>query len=130
MSSQVHVYTYLNTTIHTHKFTYLNTNIHSHKHAHFRRMTSWRGVGSQVHYARIPKYKYLQTQTHTLQAYEELERRELPGSCTVCLALYTGNGLMHVLNLGDSGIHVVRDGMSVFSTNEQQVCIYVMYVRV
>jgi hypothetical protein len=54
------------------------------------------------------------------QAYNDLESRGRQGSCTVCLALVTGDGQLHVLNLGDSGLHVVRDGMSVFSTNEQQ----------
>jgi protein phosphatase PTC7 len=53
-------------------------------------------------------------------AFERLEQDELPGSCTVCLAMLTATGQLHVLNIGDSGLHVVRDGVSVFQTNEQQ----------
>lgn len=44
----------------------------------------------------------------------------MPGSCTACLALLTDDGLLHVLNLGDSGLHLIREGVSVFQTNEQQ----------
>lgn len=55
-----------------------------------------------------------------LQAYEDLNKSELPGSCTVCLALLTAEGQLHVLNIGDSGLHVVRNGVSVFCTSEQQ----------
>lgn len=54
------------------------------------------------------------------KAYNDLEARGRKGSCTVCLALITGDGQLHVLNLGDSGLHVVRDGLSLFCTNEQQ----------
>ncbi|KAJ1491153.1 phosphatase 2C-like domain-containing protein, partial [Baffinella frigidus] len=53
-------------------------------------------------------------------AFERMEQDELPGSCTVCLAMLTATGQLHVLNIGDSGLHVVRDGVSVFQTNEQQ----------
>lgn len=54
------------------------------------------------------------------KAYDELEASELPGSCTACLALLTSEGKLHVLNIGDSGIHLVRDGKSIFRTPEQQ----------
>lgn len=53
-------------------------------------------------------------------AHKELELAELPGSCTACLALFASDGKLHVLNIGDSGIHLVRDGRSIFHTAEQQ----------
>eukprot|EP00285_Hemiselmis_virescens_P012605 CAMPEP_0173391320 /NCGR_PEP_ID=MMETSP1356-20130122/18240_1 /TAXON_ID=77927 ORGANISM="Hemiselmis virescens, Strain PCC157" /NCGR_SAMPLE_ID=MMETSP1356 /ASSEMBLY_ACC=CAM_ASM_000847 /LENGTH=445 /DNA_ID=CAMNT_0014348923 /DNA_START=60 /DNA_END=1397 /DNA_ORIENTATION=- len=53
-------------------------------------------------------------------AYDELELAELPGSCTASLALLTSEGHLHVLNVGDSGIHVVRGEECVFKTREQQ----------
>eukprot|EP00802_Teleaulax_amphioxeia_P013354 Tamp_13404.p1 GENE.Tamp_13404~~Tamp_13404.p1 ORF type:complete len:555 (-),score=77.21 Tamp_13404:59-1702(-) len=54
------------------------------------------------------------------RAVDKLDREEMPGSCTACLALLTHEGLLHVLNLGDSGLHLIRNGVSVFQTNEQQ----------
>ena len=54
------------------------------------------------------------------RAVGQLEQEDMPGSCTACLALLTNEGLLHVLNLGDSGLHLIRNGVSVFQTNEQQ----------
>ena len=54
------------------------------------------------------------------KAFEQLEEEELAGSCTASLALLTADGKLHVLNVGDSGVHVIRDGMCVFQTGEQQ----------
>ena len=46
-----------------------------------------------------------------------LNTEEMPGSCTACLALLTNEGLLHVLNLGDSGLHLIRNGVSVFQVS-------------
>ena len=54
------------------------------------------------------------------KAFDQLEEEELAGSCTASLALLTEDGKLHVLNVGDSGVHVIRDGMCVFQTGEQQ----------
>eukprot|EP00286_Rhodomonas_abbreviata_P017037 CAMPEP_0181325888 /NCGR_PEP_ID=MMETSP1101-20121128/21183_1 /TAXON_ID=46948 /ORGANISM="Rhodomonas abbreviata, Strain Caron Lab Isolate" /LENGTH=480 /DNA_ID=CAMNT_0023434261 /DNA_START=358 /DNA_END=1800 /DNA_ORIENTATION=+ len=61
-----------------------------------------------------PLQAWLQT------AHIELEASKLPGSCTVCLALLKANGELHILNLGDSSLHILRDGATVFETSEQQ----------
>eukprot|EP00287_Rhodomonas_sp_CCMP768_P032043 CAMPEP_0202853496 /NCGR_PEP_ID=MMETSP1389-20130828/90510_1 /ASSEMBLY_ACC=CAM_ASM_000865 /TAXON_ID=302021 /ORGANISM="Rhodomonas sp., Strain CCMP768" /LENGTH=440 /DNA_ID=CAMNT_0049532045 /DNA_START=306 /DNA_END=1628 /DNA_ORIENTATION=- len=53
-------------------------------------------------------------------AHRELDLAQLPGSCTVCLALLKADGELHILNLGDSALHIVRDGVTVFKTVEQQ----------
>jgi len=53
-------------------------------------------------------------------AHRELEESQLPGSCTVCLALLKADGELHILNLGDSSLHILRDGVTVFETMEQQ----------
>eukprot|EP00960_Hanusia_phi_P028957 747680-Hanusia_phi.AAC.5 len=54
------------------------------------------------------------------KAVDELGERNIPGSCTACIAMLTRAGNLHVLNIGDSGLHLIRDGVSIFSTNEQQ----------
>jgi len=54
------------------------------------------------------------------KAFDQLEEEELAGSCTASLGLFTQDGKLHVLNLGDSGIHVLRNGHCVFQTGEQQ----------
>uniref|UniRef100_A0A7S0MYG8 Protein phosphatase n=1 Tax=Cryptomonas curvata TaxID=233186 RepID=A0A7S0MYG8_9CRYP len=54
------------------------------------------------------------------KAYEDLKLEDFPGSCTACLVMLNSLGQLHILNLGDSGMHVLRDGLSAFSTNEQQ----------
>jgi len=53
-------------------------------------------------------------------AFKRMEAADVPGSCTVSAGLITPSGTLHVLNVGDSGLHVVRDGVSVFATHEQQ----------
>ena len=40
--------------------------------------------------------------------------------CVCVRACVCVQGLLHVLNLGDSGLHLIRNGVSVFQTNEQQ----------
>ena len=37
------------------------------------------------------------------KAFDTLEEEELAGSCTASLALFTADGKLHVLNVGDSG---------------------------
>jgi len=54
------------------------------------------------------------------KAFDVLEEEELAGSCTASLGLFTQDGKLHVLNIGDSGIHVLRNGHCVFQTGEQQ----------
>lgn len=54
------------------------------------------------------------------KAFQVLEEEELAGSCTASLALLTDAGKLHVLNIGDSGIHVIRSGKCVFKTGDQQ----------
>lgn len=44
----------------------------------------------------------------------------MPGSCTACLSLITSDGHVHVLNLGDSRMHIIRGGATIFGTREQQ----------
>lgn len=53
-------------------------------------------------------------------AFGILDEAKLAGSCTCCLSLLLPSGRLHVLNLGDSGLQVVREGESVFKTTEQQ----------
>ena len=38
-------------------------------------------------------------------AFDTLEEEELAGSCTASLGLFTADGKLHVLNVGDSGAH-------------------------
>lgn len=71
------------------------------------------------HHREIP-YQASPLLTFLSDAFRTLEATGLAGSCTACAALLTADGALHVLNVGDSGLHVVRDGVSVFATNEQQ----------
>jgi len=71
------------------------------------------------HYQDIPR-EASPLLTFLSSAFRRLECTGLAGSCTVCAALLTQEGALHVLNVGDSGLHVVRDGASAFATPEQQ----------
>jgi protein phosphatase PTC7 len=54
------------------------------------------------------------------RAYAELNRITVVGSCTVCLALLSPTGSLHVLNVGDSGLKIFRNHRVVFATADQQ----------
>mmetsp|Transcript_11500 Transcript_11500/g.23705 ORF Transcript_11500/g.23705 Transcript_11500/m.23705 type:complete len:327 (+) Transcript_11500:3-983(+) len=56
-----------------------------------------------------------------VRAHRRLQKLELRGSTTACLAMLFPNGQLHVLNLGDSGLRVVRDGVQIFETESQRV---------
>mmetsp|Transcript_51807 Transcript_51807/g.121636 ORF Transcript_51807/g.121636 Transcript_51807/m.121636 type:complete len:410 (+) Transcript_51807:224-1453(+) len=56
------------------------------------------------------------------KAFAGIQRTGLQGSCTICLSMLFPSGKLHVLNLGDSGLRVVRNGQVVFASTEQQVC--------
>lgn len=45
---------------------------------------------------------------------------KLPGSSTACVAMLRPNGMLEVVNVGDSGIRLVRDGRVVWSTHIQE----------
>lgn len=84
-----------------------------------------RRLGRLVESALAENPSILQTDERPLmtlltKAFDQLEEEELAGSCTASLALLTTDGKLHVLNVGDSGVHVIRNGMCVFQTGEQQ----------
>eukprot|EP00288_Rhodomonas_lens_P014154 CAMPEP_0177706612 /NCGR_PEP_ID=MMETSP0484_2-20121128/9317_1 /TAXON_ID=354590 /ORGANISM="Rhodomonas lens, Strain RHODO" /LENGTH=352 /DNA_ID=CAMNT_0019218083 /DNA_START=67 /DNA_END=1125 /DNA_ORIENTATION=- len=54
------------------------------------------------------------------RAYAHVSARGLEGSCTVCMSMLLPTGQLHTLNLGDSGLRVVREGTIAFATTEQQ----------
>jgi len=84
-----------------------------------------RRLGLLVETALVENPEILQNDQRPLitlltKAFDVLDKEELAGSCTASLALLTADSKLHVLNVGDSGIHVVRDGNCVFQTGEQQ----------
>ncbi|GAX85130.1 hypothetical protein CEUSTIGMA_g12550.t1 [Chlamydomonas eustigma] len=44
----------------------------------------------------------------------------MAGSSTICVAVMKPHGKMHVANLGDSGVRVIREGQVVFASEAQQ----------
>jgi hypothetical protein len=58
--------------------------------------------------------------TMLTEAFEVLQAEDLAGSCTASLALLTEDAKLHVLNVGDSGIHILRNGQCIFQTGDQQ----------
>jgi len=54
------------------------------------------------------------------RAFARMKALQIQGSCTVCLSLLLPNGSLHILNVGDSGLRVIRGDEVVFSTTEQQ----------
>lgn len=55
------------------------------------------------------------------RAFDYVDDLGIQGTCTACLSLLFPNGKLHVLNLGDSGLRVVRENKVVFATIEQQL---------
>eukprot|EP00286_Rhodomonas_abbreviata_P025743 CAMPEP_0181306896 /NCGR_PEP_ID=MMETSP1101-20121128/10561_1 /TAXON_ID=46948 /ORGANISM="Rhodomonas abbreviata, Strain Caron Lab Isolate" /LENGTH=419 /DNA_ID=CAMNT_0023413017 /DNA_START=36 /DNA_END=1295 /DNA_ORIENTATION=+ len=54
------------------------------------------------------------------RAFDYVQTTNLPGSCTVCVSMLLPSGEFHVLNLGDSGLRIIRNGKVVLATEEQQ----------
>ena len=84
-----------------------------------------RRLGHLVETALAASPEILETEERPLmtlltRAFNVLQEEELAGSCTASLALLTAEGKLHVLNIGDSGVHVMREGKCVFRTGEQQ----------
>mmetsp|Transcript_33569 Transcript_33569/g.99949 ORF Transcript_33569/g.99949 Transcript_33569/m.99949 type:complete len:728 (-) Transcript_33569:879-3062(-) len=44
----------------------------------------------------------------------------MPGSSTICVCVMKPNGKMHIANLGDSGVRLIRGGRIVFASTAQQ----------
>jgi hypothetical protein len=52
--------------------------------------------------------------------YEAAELNDQIGACTACVIGMDNTGRVYGVNLGDSGVLIIRDGKKIFKTKEQQ----------
>jgi len=87
---------------------------------------AWVGRQTMMKSRKMPARAFMQESQRPLltileRAFEHVDDLGIPGTCTACLSLLLPCGKLHVLNLGDSGLRVIRNSRIVFATVEQQV---------